>query len=65
MESMPKKRYDPDEKFSLDVEPEEALEAIFGGAGVEEAQPDFISDPGVEGGVDAPNEEPEEPETEA
>jgi hypothetical protein len=58
-------RYDPNEKFSLDMEPEEALEAILGGAGVEEAQPDIISDPGVEGGVDAPNEEPEEPEAEA
>jgi hypothetical protein len=54
-------RYNPDEKFSLDMEPEEALEAILGGAGV---GPDTISDPGVEGGVDAPNEEPEEPETE-
>jgi hypothetical protein len=58
------KKFDPDEKFSLDMEPEEALEAILGGAGVEEALPDIISDPGVEGGVDAPNEEPEEPETE-
>ena len=54
--------YDPDEKFSLYMEPEEALEAILGGAGVEEEQPDIISDPGVEGGVDVPNEEPEEPD---
>jgi hypothetical protein len=58
-------RYDPDEKFSLDMEPEEVLGAIFEGAGVEEVQPDIISDPGVEGGVDAPNEEPEEDEAEA
>ena len=28
-----------------------------------EETPDVISDPGVEGGVDAPNEEPEEPQT--
>ena len=58
-------RYDPDEKFGLDMEPEEVLAAIFEGAGVEEAQPDITSDPGVEGGVDAPNEEPEENEPEA
>jgi hypothetical protein len=44
------------------MEPEDALGAILHGAGVE---PDHISDPGVEGGVDAPNEEPEEPETES
>lgn len=48
-----------------DMEPEAALEAILGGTGVEEARPDTISDPGVEGGVDAPNEEPKELETEA
>jgi hypothetical protein len=54
-------KYDPDERFSLDMEPEDALGAILAGAGVE---PDHISDPGVEGGVDAPNEESEEPETE-
>jgi hypothetical protein len=55
-------KHDPDERFSLDTEPEEALDAILEGAGVEEALPDIISDPGVEGGVDAPNEEPDEPE---
>jgi hypothetical protein len=62
---MGKDQYDPDEKFGLDMEPEEVLAAIFEGAGVEKAQPDIISDPGVEGGVDAPNEEPEENEPEA
>ena len=35
------------------------------GAGTEKARPDIISDPGVEGGVDAPNEGTEEPETES
>ena len=59
---MTSKQYDPDERVSLDTEPEEALEAILEGAGVEEARPDIISDTGVEGGVDALNEEPEEPE---
>lgn len=28
-------RYDPDERFSLDMEPEEVLAAIFEGAGTE------------------------------
>ncbi|MHB8189255.1 MAG: hypothetical protein ACYDHP_02270 [Ferrimicrobium sp.] len=59
--------YDLDEKFSLGTEPEAALEAILGGAGTEgeevEMEPDIISDPGVVGGVNAPNEETEEPET--
>jgi hypothetical protein len=58
-------RNDPDEKFGLDMEPEEVFAAIFEEAGVEETQPDVISDPGVEGGVDAPNEEPEEDDAEA
>lgn len=31
-----KGRYDPDEKFGLDMEPEEVLAAIFEDAGVEE-----------------------------
>ena len=43
-------------------EPEAAL-SVGDGAG--EELPDVISDPGVEGGVDVVNEEPEEPETEA
>ena len=58
-------QYDPDEKIGLDMESDEVLAAIFEGAGVEETQPDIVSDPGVEGGVDAPNEEPEENEPEA
>jgi hypothetical protein len=57
-------QYDPDEKIGLDMEPDEVLAASFEGAGVEETQPDIVSDPGVEGGVDAPNEEPEENEPE-
>jgi hypothetical protein len=28
-------KYDPDERFSLDADPEEALESILGGAGTE------------------------------
>ena len=32
---MGKDRYDPDERFGLDMEPEEALEAILDGAGTE------------------------------
>ncbi len=43
-------------------EPKEKLPV---GDGVGEELPDVISDPGVEGGVDVVNEEPEEPETEA
>ena len=65
LEIMGKDRYNHDEKLNLDKEPEEGLAAIFEGASVEEAQPDIISDPGVEGGVDAPNEEPKENEPEA
>ena len=30
---MAKKRYDPDEKVGLEMEPEEALEAMLDGAG--------------------------------
>lgn len=65
LEIMGGDRYNPDEKFGHDLEPEEVLAAIFEGAGVEEARPDIISDPGIEGGVDAPNEEPVENEPEA
>ena len=56
-------RNDPGEKSNLDVEPDEAPEAILYGADVDEALPDVISDTGVEGGVDALNES-EEPNTE-
>jgi hypothetical protein len=62
---MEKDRGNPDEKFRLDMKPDEVLAAIFEEAGVEETQPDTISDPGVEGGVDVPNEEPEDDEPEA
>lgn len=47
------------EELRLQREAGEALEAIMGGVGVEEARPDVTSDTGVEGGVDAINEEPE------
>ncbi len=46
-----------------DEDPTDAHGAIPGGD-VEQTPPDVISDPGLEGGVDAPNEEPEEPGTE-
>lgn len=41
-------RYDPDERFTLDMEPDEALGAILEGAGVEDEDVEM---------------EPEEPET--
>ena len=30
---MAEKRYDPDERFALNIEPDEALEILLGGAG--------------------------------
>jgi hypothetical protein len=65
--------YDPNERFSLHpLEGEEVLAELLGAEEPEEARPDTTSDPGVLGGVDAPNEgaeepemEPEEPEAEA
>jgi hypothetical protein len=53
--------YGPDERFRLDSESDEAMGVIVS---ADDVEPDIISDPGVEGGVDAPNEEPEEPEAE-
>jgi hypothetical protein len=32
---MARKRFDPDERVGLDMDPEDALEAILGGAGVD------------------------------
>lgn len=53
------------EKLSGKVKPEETPEEPLGGDDVNETLPDVISDPGVEGGVDVVNEEPEDPESEA
>lgn len=47
---MADKHYDPDEPVGLDMEPEDALEAILGGAGTEGEEVEM---------------EPEEPETES
>jgi hypothetical protein len=62
-------KYDPDELVGLDMEPEQAIKAILDGAGTEgeevEMDEDFISDTGVEGGVDEPNESTEEPDSES
>jgi hypothetical protein len=52
--------YDPDERSGLGMKLEENQEDIVGDAETEVALPDIVSDPGLEGGVDAPNEEPEE-----
>lgn len=62
---MSSKQGNSNERQSPGAQPEEALDATLDGAGIEKAEPDTISDPGVEGGVDAPNEEPEGPDTEA
>ena len=51
---MPTKRDNTDDRRGLDVERDGVHEADE----LEET-PDVISDPGVEGGVDAPNEESE------
>jgi hypothetical protein len=61
---MAEKRDEPDERVGLDRDPEEVPEATVGGVGSDDALPDVVNDPGVEGGVDAPNEEPEEREEE-
>ncbi|GEM_PF-4769419 len=61
---MMEEEYDPDGRLSLDMKSEKGLRATLEGAGTEETRPDIISDPGVEGGVDAPNESTEEPDTE-
>jgi hypothetical protein len=56
--------YEPDRNFSREIKAKETPKARLDEDGVEEALPDVISDPGVEGGVDVVNEETEEPETE-
>jgi hypothetical protein len=52
-----------DEKTGLEKDPEAVVQAPTHGSGATESRPDVISDPGVEGGVDAPNES-EEPQSE-
>ncbi|MHB1209562.1 MAG: hypothetical protein ACYC1I_07620 [Acidimicrobiales bacterium] len=55
---------DPDGRFDIETKPDEPPTATLEGAEGEETPPDVISDTGVEGGIDALNEEPEEPENE-
>ncbi|HTT58961.1 MAG TPA: hypothetical protein VMF33_02840 [Acidimicrobiales bacterium] len=52
--------HDIDEVFTPEMDPEAGIKEVLRDAGTEdhelEAEPDVISDPGVEGGVDEPNE---------
>ncbi len=57
--------YGPDKTFSREIKPDETPAANREGDDAEEALPDVISDPGVEGGVDVVNEEPEESDSES
>ncbi|MGC2169251.1 MAG: hypothetical protein WA580_09130 [Acidimicrobiales bacterium] len=61
--------HDIDEVFSPDMDPEAAIKEVLDDAGAPDehrkVEPDIISDPGVEGGVDEPNESTEEPDTES
>jgi len=52
------------DRFGPDGEPQGAPDAVHDRAAMDRVDPDVISDPGLEGGVDAPNEEPEESATE-
>ena len=60
---------DIDEVFSPDMDPEgaikEVLDATDSKGRESKEEPDIISDPGVEGGVDEPNESTEGPETDS
>ena len=60
---------DIDEVFSPGVDPEGAIKEVLDDAGApnenRKTKPDVVSDPGVEGGVDEPNESTEEPDTES
>ncbi len=51
------------------MDPEAAIKEVLDDADAKsdhhKVQPDIISDPGVEGGVDEPNESTEEPDTES
>ncbi|MGC2485676.1 MAG: hypothetical protein WA359_05495 [Acidimicrobiales bacterium] len=64
---MTKDEHDIEEVFSPNIDPEGAIKGVLD-AQIDkrvEGDPDVISDPGVEGGVDAPNEEPDEGDTES
>ncbi|MBW4078234.1 MAG: hypothetical protein HIU84_06945 [Acidobacteria bacterium] len=52
---------DPNRRFDVETKPHKPPTGLPEGA-ESETPPDNISDTGVEGGVDAPNEELEEPE---
>ena len=60
---------DIDEVFSPDMDPEgaikEDLDATDSKGRESKEEPDIISDPGVEGGVDEPYESTEGPETDS
>jgi hypothetical protein len=60
---------DIDEVFSPDMDPEGAIKEVLDDADTTDddhkLDPDIISDQGVEGGVDEPNESTEEPDTES
>lgn len=62
-------KHDINEVFSPDMDPEAAIKEVLDDAdGTDEhrkTEPDIISDPGVEGGVDEPNESTEEPDSES
>lgn len=66
---MTKDEHDIEEVFSPNIDPEGAIKGVLDDAKTDsqkvEGDPDVISDPGVEGGVDAPNEEPDEHDTES
>lgn len=51
---------DPNERFDVEEKPDEAPMAMLEGAAIEETPPDIISDTGLEGGVDAVNEDSED-----
>lgn len=51
----------PDDRSDFDTPPHQTA-GVGVGVDPDEIRPDVVSDPGVEGGVDAPNEEPEESE---
>ncbi|MHB1088957.1 MAG: hypothetical protein ACYC19_09395 [Acidimicrobiales bacterium] len=53
---------DPDERFDAETRPDETPTAMPEGSEIEETPLDVISDTGLEGGVDAVNEESEETE---
>ncbi|MGA2123012.1 MAG: hypothetical protein ABSG58_01155 [Acidimicrobiales bacterium] len=52
-----------DEVFTPDMDPEAAIKEALDDAGTKdedrEKEPDIVSDPGIEGGVDEPNESTE------